>query len=355
MTLLLVYIAIALGFSFLCSIAEAVLLSLTPAYIELVETRQPRIGRRLAQLKQDVNRPLAAILTLNTMAHTLGAAGAGAQAAVVFGNASVGVISAVLTLLILVISEIIPKTLGAVYWRPLAPLTGWFLQYLVVGLYPFVWFAERLTNRIAGSHAQLGVKREEFVAIAAVGAREGQLHRQESRILNHLLRFPSTSVRAIMTPRPVLFTLPQSLTVHAFFQAHGDRSFSRIPIYGAHPDDISGFVLRSDLLLAYAKQEFERTLVTFRRDMGSVLDRATLLTVFDYLLNQRAQITLVVDEYGSPLGLVTLEDILETLIGFEIVDENDRTVDMQALARQLWVERAQRMGIAASSGSTLEE
>mgnify|MGYP006272869951 CR=1 FL=1 len=345
MTLLLFYVAVALGFSFLCSVAEAVLLSITPSFLALKQDQQPLIGNLLQRLKQDVNKPLAAILTLNTIAHTLGAAGAGAQAAAVFGDAYVGVISAILTLLILIFSEIIPKTLGAVYWRQLAPITGFFLKYLVIVLYPFVWFSEKITRGIAGDQAPQGLSRDEFVAIADLGAREGQLHNRESRILKNLLRFHTTPVKDIMTPRPVMFALPQSLSIGQFFTEYGDKAFSRIPIYADNRDEISGFVLRSDLLLAHARNETARSLQEFRRELGAVPETALLLGVFDYILDRRAHIALVVDEYGSTMGLLTLEDILETLIGFEIIDENDRNVDMQALARHLWTRRAQQMGL----------
>ncbi len=345
MTLLFLYVFVALGFSFLCSIAEAALLSVTPAYIALLEQKGQRAGTLLRHFKHDVNRPLAAILTLNTIAHTVGAAGAGAQAANVFGNQYVGLASAILTLLILVFSEIIPKTLGAVYWRQLGPAVAHFLKYLIFLLYPFVILSEKLTRHLSGTRQVAGMTREEFSAMAELGAREGQLASRESRILKNLLRFRAMRSRDVMTPRTVIFSLPQTLRVSEFFEHYADPRFSRIPLYDDNPDEINGFVLRGDLLLAQARGEQQRTLKEFRRHLLAVPDSASVFTVFDYLLDHRAHILLVVDEYGTPRGLVTLEDVLETLIGFEIVDENDHNVDMQALARDLWEKRARSMGL----------
>ena len=217
MTLLIVYIAIALVFSFLCSISEAVLLCTSKAHITVMEQQERSGGKLMRELKDDINKPLAAILTLNTFAHTIGAAGAGAQAAIVFGNAWVGVASAILTLLILVFSEIIPKTLGAVYWRQLAGFTAHVLKVLVLILMPFVWFSEKITRGITNEEPE-GFSREEFAAMADLGEQEGQLHAQESRILKNIFLLHETPVTAVMTPRPVVFSLPETMTVDAFFK-----------------------------------------------------------------------------------------------------------------------------------------
>ena len=241
MTLLIVYIAVALLFSFLCSIAEAVLLSVTTPYIALQEKRHPRTGNILRELKQDINRPLAAILTLNTIAHTVGAAGAGAQAAAVFGNAWVGLVSAILTLLILVFSEIIPKTLGAHYWKALAPATAHGLRYLVLALYPFVLLSVRLTGKLTDETTLTGFSREEFLVMADLSAREGRLAPQESRILKNLLLLRRNPVRDAMTPRTVVFSLPSSMRVQSWFQRYHKSRFSRIPIYAKDRDPVTGF------------------------------------------------------------------------------------------------------------------
>lgn len=345
MLLLTLYVVIALGFSFLCSIAEAVILSVTSAHIEILEQQGKPSGPLLRRLKDDINKPLAAILTLNTIAHTVGAVGAGAQATAVFGSAYVGIASAVLTLLILIFSEIIPKTLGAVHWRSLAGITAYVLEVLVVVLYPFVKLSEKLTGGIGEGPSLRGFNRREFAAMAELSAREGQLGWQESKVLKSLLRLNKTRVSDAMTPRPVVFSLSENSTVKAYFHKHDQVRFSRIPVYRDNPDDIVGFVLRTDLLLAQARGNIDKTLNNYRRDIGALLNTLSLASAFEELLRRRAQIMLVVDEYGSPQGILTLEDVLETLLGFEIVDEGDKTADMRKLARNLWKRRARELGL----------
>jgi CBS domain containing-hemolysin-like protein len=345
MFLLIVYVIIALGFSFLCSIAEAVLLSVTTPYITLMRREGRSTGALLAELKGDLNSPLAAILTLNTIAHTVGAAGAGAQAARVFGSAYVGIASGVLTLLILVLSEIIPKTLGAHYWRQLAPATAYALRALIWLLYPFVKLSEMLTRGLTHGPGLTGFNREELSAMAELSAREGQLDPQETIVLKNLLRLRDTRVTDAMTPRTVIFSLPETLTVEEFFWKYGSERFSRIPIYHEDPGHLNGFVLRSDLLLAQARGNTDTRLHTYRREMSALPESSSLSRAFEEFLRQRAHMMIIVDEYGGIEGLLTLEDILETLLGLEIVDEGDATEDMQALARRLWQKRAREMGL----------
>jgi CBS domain containing-hemolysin-like protein len=345
MTLLITYIAIALVFSFLCSIAEAVILSVTPAYIALQEQEQNPCGARLRQLKDEINSPLAAILTLNTIAHTIGAAGAGAQAAVVFGSAYVGAASAVLTLLILIFSEIIPKTLGANYWRQLAPATTYGLRLLIWVLYPFVKLSEMLTRGLTQGPTLSGFSRSEFKAMAELSAEEGQLAQQELGILKNLLLLRDTRVKDAMTPRTVVFSLPETLSVGTFFNEYDNSRFSRIPIYRGDQDNITGFVLRTDLLLAQAQGKSSLPIRSFRRELPALLSSTSLSKAFDSLMHQRAHLMLAVDEYGTMVGVLSLEDLLETLLGLEIVDESDKAVDMQKLARRLWKRRAQKMNI----------
>ena len=345
MLLLFIYVIIALGFSFLCSIAEAVLLSVTTPYIRLMQQKGNSAGDLLGRLKADINSPLAAILTLNTIAHTIGAAGAGAQAARVFGNAYVGIASGVLTLLILVFSEIIPKTLGAHYWKQLAPLTAYALRGLVWLLYPFVKLSELLTRGLTHGPGLTGFNREELSAMAELSASEGQLAEQEMNILKNLLRLRDTRVTAAMTPRTVIFSLSEDLTVEEFFWKYEDKRFSRIPLYSSKPGKLNGFVLRSDLLLAQARGNTSTRLATYRRDMPALPATTSLSRAFDEFLRQRVHLMVIVNEYGSVMGILTLEDILETLIGLEIVDEGDAATDMQQHARHLWRKRARKMGI----------
>lgn len=349
MTLLIVYIAIALVFSFLCSISEAVLLCTSKAHITVMEQQERSGGTLMRELKEDINKPLAAILTLNTFAHTIGAAGAGAQAAIVFGSAWVGLASAVLTLLILVFSEIIPKTLGAVYWRQLAGVTARGLKVLVWMLWPFVWFSEKITRGISTNEAPEGFSREEFAAMAELGEQEGQLHAQESRILKNIFLLHETPVTAVMTPRPVVFSLPETMTVEAFFGAYDDTRFSRIPIYDEDREHLVGFVLKGDLLLAQTRGNSENKLKHYQRELKAILETKTVYDAFEMFIKDRLHIMLIVDEYGGMAGIITLEDILETLLGLEIMDEKDKQADMQEHARRLWRKRASAMGLEISS------
>jgi CBS domain containing-hemolysin-like protein len=345
MVLLIVYISIALGFSFLCSVAEAVILSVTHPYISVLEKEGHSAAYVLRKMKQNINDPLAAILTLNTTAHTIGAAGAGAQAAVVFGSAYVGVASAVLTLMILIFSEIIPKTLGAHYWRQLAPITAYVLQFLIWILYPFIWMSALLTKLLSGGHSHGQFRRDEFAAMAQAGVDEGKLEQHESLILKNLLLLRETRVSDVMTPRPVVFSLDEAMLVSDYFEQHNSSRFSRIPVYKDNRDHVTGFVLRSDLLLSQARGNSDKTLTVYRREITAVPNSSSLQASFEIFMEKRSHIMLVVDEYGSMEGILTLEDIVETLLGFEIVDEGDKIDDMRKLARRLWKKRAADMGI----------
>lgn len=341
MILLIIYVLVALGFSFLCSIAEAVLLSITSAHIGLLEKEGRPAGALLRELKDDINKPLAAILTLNTIAHTIGAAGAGAQAVAVFGNGYVAIASAVLTLLILIFSEIIPKTLGAHYWRQLAPATAFVLKYLIIMLYPFVKMSEKLTGGLSHEPTLSGFSREEFSVMADLSSQEGQIAEQESQILKNLLLLRETTVSQAMTPRTVIFSLSQATTVEEFFHKHDQSPFSRIPIYDGEPENITGFVFRNDLLLAQARGNADSLLSNYRRDITAILETQSLSKTFNKLITLRVHMVLVVDEYGGVEGIITLEDVLETLLGLEIIDEKDNTVDMQKEALKLWRRRTE--------------
>ena len=296
----------------------------------------------LSELRSEIHKPLAAILTLNPIAHTVGAAGAGAQAAVVFGNNYLGVASAILTLLILVFSEIIPKTLGARHWRVLAPATAHVLRWLVRLLYPFVLLSEKITGGKAESNTLAGFSRSEFAAMAELSREEGQLAEREAEILKNLMALRKITVHDAMTPRTVVFSLPATTTVEEFFHRFDHVRFSRIPIYSEDPDDVIGFVLRGDMLLAQGRGNSGKQLLEYRRSMPAVPDTISLARAFNLLTHQESHIALVVDEYGDLQGLLTLEDIFETLLGMEIVDEGDASTDMQDLARRKWRKRARK-------------
>ncbi|WP_262691797.1 CNNM domain-containing protein [Kordiimonas aestuarii] len=349
MLLLIFYLLLAICVSFLCSVAEAVLLSVRPAYVTALEKKRRKGAKALRQLRENLDRPLAAILILNTIAHTVGAAGVGAQAAQVFGSQYIAVTSAVLTLLILILSEIIPKTLGATFWQGLAPYVAISLLWVMRALYPLVWMSEKLTRLIARRdiHA-FTFSRDEMTAMAQIGAEEGLLDEKELKIVRNLMRLHRFQVKDIMSPRAVIFVQPESRTVEDFFADHADNPFSRIPVYEENTDEITGYVLKQDLFIAQARDQFSRTLAEFRRDLPAIPDTITASHAYDRLMRDRSHIMLVVDEYGATRGLLTLEDVVETLVGLEITDELDTETDMQKLARRRWHERMKKLGIDTS-------
>ncbi|OGQ90761.1 MAG: hemolysin [Deltaproteobacteria bacterium RIFOXYA12_FULL_58_15] len=345
MTLLIVYVLLALGVSFACSLMEAVLLSITPAYIAVWEEKAPAIGLQLRQLRTDVDRPLAAILSLNTMAHTFGAAGAGAQATHVYGDAYVGLFSAVLTLLILLLSEIIPKSLGVRYWRELGPVVARVLRPVIVLLWPLVALARLLGALFSGGKAEPVFHRDELAALAEIGLREGTMGKSEIRILKSLLRFRTLHVSDIMTPRTVMYALPQRLTIEEMLGEEDSTRFSRIPVYEENIDDIKGYVLKDEVLLQASEDRLSLRLSEIKRNLIIVPNLMSVPHLFDALLDAREHLALVVDEWGGTDGIVSMEDVIETLLGLEIVDEADEVRDMQELAREQWRKRAKTLDI----------
>ncbi|MDX1496803.1 MAG: hemolysin family protein [Salinisphaeraceae bacterium] len=349
--LLAVYILLALVFSFLCSVAEATLLSITPSYIAGLKEKHPTRATLLRKLKQDnVDRSLAAILTLNTIAHTVGAIGSGAKATAVFGSAWFGLFSAVMTLLILFASEIVPKTLGAVYWRHLAAPTAQFVRMLIIALYPLILISEQLTKLISGGKKVHPFNRDEFVALAGIGEKSGEIDAHESRIIRNLFRLSSLRARDVMTPRIVIVGFSKNTKIDEAIAAERFGAFSRIPVYGDDFDHVEGFVLKDDMLHASADGFGNEPLSHLSiRELPSVLPEKPLSDLLEFLLDKRLHIALVVDEYGSTQGLVTLEDVVETLLGMEIVDEMDTDTDMRELARKQWRKRAEAMGMPLES------
>ena len=344
--LLIFYVVLALGVSFLCSVLEAVLLSITPTYIIGLEAKKSPMGEKLREFKEDIDKPLAAILSLNTVAHTVGASGAGAQAQAIFGDTYVAVISGVLTLLILVISEIIPKTLGARYWKRLAPVAGKILGPLIILTYPLVIMSQGIAKLMGGSaHAGPTMSRAEFQALADIGSKDGIFEEDESRILTNLFRFSALKAEDVMTPRTVLVTLEEEMTVAEALKHSRAMRFSRIPITPGRLDAISGFVLQHDILLASARDEHEKRLKEMSRPLPVLSGSTPLQSAFSSLIRKQEHIALLVDQYGGTEGLITMEDLVETLLGLEIVDERDATEDLQAMAREQWQQRAERLGL----------
>jgi CBS domain containing-hemolysin-like protein len=345
MELLFFYLLLALGVSFLCSLLESVLLSITPSYATALEKKSARVGKLILKLKRDIDRPLAAILSLNTVAHTIGAAGVGAQALVVFGSGSVAVVSALLTLLILVLSEIIPKTLGAIYWRELAPVTARILSVMIVLLYPLVLLSVQLTRLMARRRKGYRVSWEELRAIVDLGIEEGLFREQESSIIKNLLQLRRLRAEDIMTPRTVMFRLPATLSVGEVIEGYPDIQFSRIPIFREDPNVMAAFVLKSDIYREASAGNPGKPLKALERDLPAVPEKALLVQLFERFLKNRQHAALVVDEHGDTAGILTMEDIIETLLGIEIVDETDQVADLRAAARRQWLKRARTMGL----------
>lgn len=353
MFLLVIYVLIALVFSFLCSIAEAVILSVSPAYISSLKHKKRPSGALLEKLSININKPLAAILTLNTIAHTMGAAGAGAQAAAVFGDAYLGLISAVLTFLILVFSEIIPKTLGATYWRQLAPITAFFLKYLILVLLPFVKMSELLTRGFKEDSPLRGLNRTELQLMAKLSADEGQLATQEVAFVQNVLNLHQLEVKQAVTHRTQIFSVDEQTSVELFFHKHASIEYSRIPVFeDGDNEKITGFVMRSDLLVAHARGNDSKVLKEYVKPLVTLLGTMPLSSTFKYFIENQVHMLLVVDEYGGIEGILTLEDLLERLLGIDIIDEKDNTVSMKKLAR---IMAKRREKILAGASEQLNE
>lgn len=339
MLLLITYMVLAIVISFLCSVMEAVLLSITPSYIGVLRKENEALAKRVQSLKDNIDQPLSAILTLNTVAHTAGAAGVGAQAAVVFSDAAVGIASAVMTLLVLVLSEIIPKTLGASYWRALTPSVSVSLLFLVKVFKPFVWMADRLTRLLGKKEDEAHYIRQEIEVMAELGSKAGALNQDESDTIRSLLNFRTASLKDVMTPQTVLFKVHKDMTVDDYLSEHGSVPFSRVLVFDEDGDDVIGFVHKNELMLAYHRLGHDYRVGKLVKSLYTVPETLSAPSLFQNLLQRREHIALVVDEYGAVQGIVTLEDLLESLIGVDIVDEHDRVSDMQAEAQQLWRER----------------
>lgn len=344
MGLLLLYLTIALFFSFLCSLLEASLLSITPSHATIISKEYPSLGKDLQHFKENIDRPLAAILTLNTFAHTIGAAGVGAQAQKLWGEEALTAVSVVLTIAILIFTEIIPKTLGANYWKPLTPFTVRALNVMIFVLYPFIFLSQIITKRLKAEKGRSVLSRADFTAMTEIGVKEGIFKKGESQIIQNILRFNKILVRHIMTPRTVVVTAQEDTTIIDFFKGFPDLRFSRIPIYRRNMDDISGYVLKDEVMYKLINNEGHLPLKSIARKIQVVTEHMPIPSLFSCLLEKQDQIALVVDEYGGTAGLITMEDVIETLLGMEIVDEMDQIADLQTWARTNWEKRAKRLG-----------
>ena len=365
MGLLIFYAIISIFFSFLCSILEAVLLSITPTFVNVKKQEGKTYATELENLKKDVDKPLIAILTLNTIAHTVGAILVGVQAKVAYAelygtetrslfgiefteDVMVGVVSTVMTILILVASEIIPKTIGATYWKQLANFTAKALKAMVffmkwTGL---LWILQLFTKLIGakGEHGSV-LSREDFTAMTDIAEEEGVFEESESKVIRNLLTFDEIEAKDVMTPRTVMKIASEDITIQEFFEANRPLRFSRIPVFKDRADNITGFILKDEMLESIINKKGKDSLASIRREILVTNRNKPIPQLFEIFVAKREHISLVVDEYGSVSGLVTMEDVIETLLGLEIMDESDNVEDLQVLARKNWENRAKRLGI----------
>jgi len=367
MTLLIVYAILSIFFSFLCSILEAALLSFTPSFIKIKSGEGKGYANTLTELKKDIDKPLIAILTVNTIAHTVGAILVGNQAGKMaieqgfevsfLGFNFVAIVSAIMTLLILIVSEIIPKTIGATYWKKLGRFTAIALKGIMIPLkYTGILWLLTLTTKMIGKSAHVtNMSREEFMAITDAAEEEGVFEENESVVIKNLLVFKSVQAKDVMTPFPVVVLEDESKSLQEFYDQHKDLRFSRIPVYKEKSHQITGFVLKDEILEELVEDHENRPLSDLRRDIFVVDAKQAIPELFDTLIKKRAHIALVVDEFGNTIGVVTMEDIIETLLGLEIMDESDAIEDMQAAARKNWERRAKRMGLNMDSPTTDKE
>lgn len=333
MILLIVIATVAIAVSFICSILEAALLSITPSYIAQLRDKQPKLHAALTKLKTNIDRPLAAILTLNTIAHTVGATGVGAQAAVVFGEASIAVVSAVMTVLILVLSEIIPKTIGATYWRGISPVLPRMLQIMIIILLPFIWMSEQITRRLGKSSHDVDL-RGEIAVLARVGLEQKVLDADESRTIINMLNLHNILVHKAMTPRTVCVTVLPNMTVAEFDKQYGKAPFTRFPVMD-NGEQAFGYVHKSDMYHA----DDSKTMRELMHPIGSVDVAQNVEQIFTSMLKDHLHMRVVYDEHGTFVGLITLEDIIETILGQDIVDETDHVDNLRHYAKQRWLKR----------------
>ncbi len=342
MTLLFLFLALSIGFSFLCSILEAVILSITPSFIRKQQDKNPHLYKDLNTFKADIDKPLSAILTLNTIAHTVGAIGVGAQAAVVFGSTAIeifsisiaaeSIVATVMTLAILILSEIIPKTLGANYWKKLTPITVKLLKVLMKVLMPLVWLSQLITKKLKNDKNKSVLSRADLMALTLATKKDGALSNSETNVIQNVLNLPNTTIYDIMTPRSVMYSVLENETAEEVSNSERFHQFSRIPVFADNKEKILGMVLKSEILWKLVQQKNTVTMNEIIRPLSKVKEDTLLVDFFKRNYDKKAHMFIVVDKYDSITGVVTLEDVLETILGYEIIDETDKIADMQTLA-----------------------
>ena len=349
MTLLLTFLFIALSVSFLCSITESVLLSVSLSYAKTKEEQGGKGGKLLKKFKEDVGRPLSSILTFNTIANVVGAAGVGAQATALWGDAYFGVVSAVLTIMLLLFSEIIPKSIGARYWRSLAIPITLIVNVMMFIMYPIVWISKGISMLISANKPQETVSREEIAALTDIGLEEGIFAESESKTIKNLIRSRSIKANEVMTPRTVVVSIPENATLTDFSTNPEVSRFSRFPVYDKNPDNITGYVLKYDITDRLSKGVENMPIRELIRNVIMCYENITVPKLFDIMLEKKEQIAVLIDEHGGMSGIVTLEDIIETIFGFEIVDERDAQADMQQLAKEKWRSRSENISVLSNT------
>lgn len=288
----------------------------------------------LMKYKTNIDRPVAAILTLNTVAHTIGAAGVGSESVKVFGEAYFGIISAILTLLILVLSEIIPKTIGASYWRTLAMPSAKIIKVLIVIAYPLVWLSELLTRCVSPKIQPLTVSREEVAAMVSVGTDEGVIEDAENKVIQSFLKLSNVKAEDIMTPYVVVSSVSTGTTMKEFYDNKALAPFSRIPVFETGREFITGYVRRANVLEMLTQDKFTMQLKDIVRPILFFMEDAKVSDIWQRMLQEKEHISVITDEYGCMRGIVTMEDVIETMLGVEIMDECDTTENLQAMARK---------------------
>jgi len=349
LSLLIAFFVLAIFFSFLCSLWEAVLLSITPTYARIEQQKGTRLGQTLQDFKENIDQPLAAILTLNTIAHTVGAIGVGEQAATIWSDSNPIItrliVPAGMTLAVLILSEIVPKTIGALYWQKLVKFTVFSLRILMVALAPLVWMGQLLTKSLKKNSNEPILTRSDFLAMAEIGAEAGVFEPSESQMLGSMLEFKNIKVSDVMTPRTVVSATSEEQSISEHYEQRKVNNFSRIPTHSAENKDlITGYVLKVDVIEALLQGRGDEPLINLRRDIIAVDESYVITELFKVLTERNEHIAVVLDEFGGMDGIITMEDVIETLLGMEIVDETDSETDMRVMAQRHREKRAKILG-----------
>ncbi|MBL0709208.1 MAG: DUF21 domain-containing protein [Sulfurimonas sp.] len=334
MELLILFFVLSVGISFVCSILESVLLSVNMSYIAVLEKERPTVGRLLRLHKENINKSIASILILNTVANTLGAAAVGAQAATIFGNDAVVYVSIVLTFAILFLSEIIPKTIGAIYWKSIAPLSAYTIRLFIWITYPIILSTLFVTNKISkGKEDFNSLTKEELLESMLISEDEGVIDEKESDVIENILNLNNIKVGDVLTPRSVVFALEETLSIKEIVETKEDIfKFSRIPVYSGSIEDVVGIVM-TKRIFKQALEDDSVCLGSIKRDIYSINENIPVSKALDLLITKKDHMFLVRDSYDQTEGILTLEDCVETILGVEIIDESDSTADMRELAK----------------------